>query len=166
MTEELFPIVAPDGCVIGSASRKECHSGSKLLHPVVHLHVFDNDGRLLLQKRSADKDIQPNRWDTSVGGHVDYGESISDALRREAGEELSLFNFTENKLTPYLFESQIERELINPFTTIVDAHYPFEFQQSEISEIAFWTREQILDNFGKGIFTPNFEQEYKRFFID
>ena len=49
---ELFPIVDEKGDVIGSASRKECHSGTKKLHPVVHLHVFDSEGRLFLQKRS------------------------------------------------------------------------------------------------------------------
>ena len=48
---ELFPIVNEKGDVIGSASRKECHSGTKKLHPVVHLHVFDSEGRLFLQKR-------------------------------------------------------------------------------------------------------------------
>ena len=31
---ELFPIVNEKGDVIGSASRKECHSGTKKLHPV------------------------------------------------------------------------------------------------------------------------------------
>ena len=36
-SEELFPVVADDGSVIGSATRGECHSGSRLLHPVVHL---------------------------------------------------------------------------------------------------------------------------------
>ena len=45
---ELFPIVNEKGDVIGSASRKECHSGTKKLHPVVHLHVFDSEGRLFL----------------------------------------------------------------------------------------------------------------------
>lgn len=53
---ELFPIVNEKGDVIGSASRKECHSGTKKLHPVVHLHVFDSEGRLFLQKRSENKD--------------------------------------------------------------------------------------------------------------
>lgn len=37
--EEMFPIVDEEGNITGAATRKECHSGSKLLHPVVHLHV-------------------------------------------------------------------------------------------------------------------------------
>lgn len=85
--EEVFPIVDEEGNVVGKASRKECHDGSKLLHPVVHLHVFDKDGRLYLQRRPDWKDIQPGKWDTAVGGHVDYGEDVETALRREAAEE-------------------------------------------------------------------------------
>ena len=65
--EEVFPIVDEEGNVVGKASRKECHDGSKLLHPVVHLHVFDKDGRLYLQRRPDWKDIQPGKWDTAVG---------------------------------------------------------------------------------------------------
>ena len=160
--DELFPIVDPDGHVIGSATRHECHSGSMLLHPVVHLHVVASDGSLLLQKRSDDKDIQPGRWDTSVGGHVDYEESIEHALKREAAEELGLTDFEARPLTPYVFQSSVERELVNPFIAIVPKDYPFRFQSEEISTIAFWSRDEIEKNIGKGILTPNFEQEYTR----
>lgn len=159
---ELFPLVDPEGNVIGSSTRRECHSGSKLLHPVVHLHVFSPDGSLLLQKRADNKNIQPGRWDTSVGGHVDYGETIAEALSREAAEELGLRDFKPAALKPYVFESAVERELVNPFIAVVDAGYPFEFQREEISEIAFWTRDEIIGAIGSGKLTPNFEQEFTR----
>ena len=72
--QELLPLVDEEGNVIGSATRGQCHDGSKLLHPVVHLHVFDSLGRLYLQQRPLWKDIQPGKWDTAVGGHVDQWE--------------------------------------------------------------------------------------------
>ena len=66
----MFPIVDEQGNITGAATRGECHSGSKLLHPVVHLHVFNTQGDIYLQKRPEWKDIQPGKWDTAVGGPV------------------------------------------------------------------------------------------------
>ena len=37
--KEMFPIVDEEGNITGAATRGECHNGSKLLHPVVHLHT-------------------------------------------------------------------------------------------------------------------------------
>ena len=96
---ELFPVVDETGRVVGCATRGECHDGRRLLHPVVHLHLFNSRGELYLQKRPLWKDIQPGRWDTAVGGHVDYGETPDEALRREVREELGVTEFTPERLT-------------------------------------------------------------------
>ena len=50
--QEMFPLVNEQGNIIGAATRGECHNGSKLLHPVIHLHVFNSKGELYLQKTS------------------------------------------------------------------------------------------------------------------
>ena len=103
--QEMFPIVDEQGNITGAATRGECHSGSKLLHPVVHLHVFNAQGDIYLQKRPEWKDIQPGKWDTAVGGHIDL---------------------------------------------------------DELDGGRFWKIEEIKENLGKGIFTPNFEEELKK----
>ena len=118
--EEIFPIVDEEGRVIGSATRGECHSGSHLLHPVVHLHVFNSQGDIYLQRRPEWKDIQPGKWDTAVGGHIDYGETPDDALRREVREELGITEFTPQFICKYVFESKRERELVYVHCTIYD----------------------------------------------
>lgn len=156
-SEEIFPLVDENGAVIGSATRGECHGGSKLLHPVVHLHVFDLDGRLYLQRRPMWKDIQPGKWDTAVGGHVDFGESVEEALYREAREELGITDFSPVFMKSYVFESDRERELVNAFKTVVSYGV---MPSDELDGGRFWTILEIHANIGKGIFTPNFEREF------
>lgn len=158
---ELFPIVDEQGRVIGSATRKECHSGKKLLHPVVHLHVFDRSGRLFLQKRSLKKDIQPGKWDTSVGGHVDYGESVETALQREAKEELG-FDLADYKaLFNYVFESDVERELVHSFRCVVEGG-EIAFAPDEIEVGRFFNKLEIERLISDGKTTPNFAMEFDR----
>ena len=156
-SQELFPIVDEAGQVIGSATRGECHSGSKLLHPVVHLHVFDSQNRLYLQQRPLWKDIQPGKWDTAVGGHVDLGEEIADALRREVREELGIEDFTPEYLLRYVFESERERELIHVFRTTYDGDIR---PTAELDGGRFWTLDEIREAIGKEVLTPNFESEF------
>lgn len=163
MKEEWFPLVNEEGETIGKATRKECHSGSKKLHPVVHLHIFNEAGELYLQKRSMDKDIQPGKWDTAVGGHIDYGETVEEALRREVREEVGITGFTPQFITRYVFESAIEKELVNTFRTTYNG--PITPDASELDGGRFWSPAEILENIGKGVFTPNFESEYKRLFM-
>ena len=161
---EIFPVVNDDGVVIGSATRGECHGGSRLLHPVVHLHVFDSNGNIYLQHRPAWKDIQPDKWDTSVGGHVDYGETPEEALQREAREELGIINFQPCFIKKYVFESTRERELVYVNRTIYDGEIlP---SAKELNGGRFWTMQEIHDAMGKEIFTPNFESEFKMCFAE
>ena len=160
--QELFPVVDEDGNILGSVSRGEAHSGSKILHPVVHLHLFNSRGELYLQRRPDWKDIQPSRWDTATGGHIDLGENVDAALRREVREELGIVDFTPESLGQYVFESQRERELVFVHRATYDG--PVTPNPDELAGGRFWTRQEIISNIGKCIFTPNFEQEYQRFF--
>lgn len=159
MQIEWFDVVDESGAVEGRATRAHCHSGSKLLHPVVHVHVFNSAGELLLQKRKRTKDIQPGKWDTSVGGHIQAGEALEDAIQREVQEEIGI-SVDPSQLRPigrYLFESEIEREYVYSFVCSHDG--PFRIQEEEIDEVRFLTMAEIDALIAAGETTPNFNRE-------
>ena len=157
--EEWLPIVDDQGKIIGKAPRSVCHKGEKLLHPVVHLHVLNGQKHLYLQKRPLSKLVQPGKWDTAVGGHISFGESLEIALKREAWEEIGLQNFTAKLVRTYRWDSDIESELVYVFVSY--DYKTIHLHSEEVEEGQFWTPKQIENNLHKGIFTPNFEYEYE-----
>lgn len=160
--QELFPEVTENGEVVGSMTRSEAHSGTKRLHAVVHLHVFNSKGELYMQQRPAWKDIQPNKWDTATGGHIDLGETVKEALAREVYEELGIKPeaYRATLALKYVYESSIEREMVYVHTTVFDG--PLYPSSTETAGGKFWSKDEIEENIGKAIFTPMFEQEWRR----
>ena len=51
--------------------------------------ILVRDGRLLLGKRSSHRRAYANRWDV-LGGRVEDGETVGQALVRELGEEVAV----------------------------------------------------------------------------
>ena len=155
----MVPVVEENGLVIGQATRQSVHDGSKLMHPVIHLHIINREGSLYIQKRSMKKDLLPGRWDTAVGGHVDYGETLEEALYREASEELGFRDFNPIFLKSYIWESAREMELVSVFATV--GNFTLKPDNDEVTEGRYWNMSEIESNLARGLFTPNFEQEFK-----
>lgn len=163
---EIFDLVDIDDNVIGKISRSAAHGNPELIHRVAHVLVFNSRGQLYLQKRAADKDVQPGKWDTSVGGHVDSGESYLQAAVRETREELGItaepgeFEF----LYKYMHENSYETEYVSTYRLVWNG--AVNIQESEIEEGRFWTIAEIMEletvN-SDSIFTPNFMDELERF---
>ena len=93
----LLDIVDEAGRIVGRETRKCCHGNPALIHRSVHVFVFNSAGELYLQKRSMSKDVQPGKWDTSVGGHLDHGEEYDAAVLREMEEELEHTNIEHHE---------------------------------------------------------------------
>lgn len=157
---EMLPLVEPGGLVYGQATREYCHSGSHVLHPVVHLHIIDHYGRLYLQKRSMTKDLLPGYWDTAVGGHVSYGETILEALYRETSEELGLTAFNPLALGAYIWQTGRDNEYV--FVHAMLGHPDLHPNAAEVSEGRWWTFEELDRATGQNVLTPNFESEFGR----
>lgn len=159
-SEEMLPLIEPSGLVYGQAARAYCHSGVRVLHPVVHLHLIDRQGRIYLQKRSMTKDLLPGYWDTAVGGHVSYGELAEEALYRETSEELGLTAFNPIFIGTWVWETQRDREFVFIFASV--GHPELAPDNDEVTEGRWWTQEELSAAVGKDILTPNFEAEYAR----
>jgi isopentenyldiphosphate isomerase len=157
--EEYFDIVDESCNIIGKATRRECHSNRLLAHCVVHVLVFNNKGELYLQKRSINKDIQPGKWDTSVGGHLNLGESFDQAVYRELKEELGI-NTPVKHLYNYWMHSPVETEYVSTYTCVYDGDIVFD--PYEIDDGRFWSIDEIEKSLGTEVFTPNFEQEFDK----
>lgn len=158
---EEFELVDESGAVVGRAPREACHGDPSLVHRAVHVFVFDGVGRILVQKRSADKDIQPGKWDTSVGGHLAIGESYEDAAVREVEEELGLAIRPRDLAHrhDYLWRSEVETELVRTYRIAHEG--PFAPQQSEIDEVRFFSRDELSRLVGTGALTSNLEHELR-----
>ena len=155
--DEILEVVDEKGDVLKLAKRSEIHRNPSLIHRVVHVLVFDKKGRLLLQKRSRNKDVAPGKWDTSVGGHVNPGEDILEAAHREMKEELGISDCRLDYLYAYLFSNHIESELVSTFSCIYNGK--LFFNKDEIDEIILWSMKKIKENLGKNVFSGHFEKE-------
>lgn len=155
---EFFDIVDENDRVIGQAPRSRCHGDPSLVHRVAHVLLFNSKSELLLQKRSAHKDIQPGKWDTSVGGHLDPGETYLEAAIREMREELGVARVPLTFLYYSKIRNEIESENVATYLTRYDGDVVF--SPSEIDETRFWSAEEITASLGSGVFTPNFEEEW------
>ena len=138
---EKFDVVDENDNVIGTQLRSVVHERN-LLHRAVHILVFNKAGELLLQKRSAWKDREPLKWDSSAAGHLEPGESYADGAARETEEELGI----RCELTPIgkiRACSNTGQEFVEVFTARHEG--PFVLPPSEIEDAAFFPTSVVKD---------------------
>ena len=148
---ESFDVLNEYGEFTGKiATREECHKNG-YWHRAVYAFIIDNNGNVLLQKRSANKKLWPNMWDVTVGGHVDRGEFGRQTLIREAREELGI-QISDDDIK-YLVGSTS----INEQGDIINKHYNecylitknidvsnIVIQKEEVSEVKYFSREELI----------------------
>ena len=147
-TQEFFDQVDEYDRVTGRISRSQAHGNPAVIHRVVHVLVFNGAEELYLQKRADDKDVQPGKWDTSVGGHVNAGEVYLEAAYRELSEELGIPEGRPGESGPelhflhrYLHRNSYESEYVSTYLCRWDGGITI--QTSEISQGRFWKLSEI-----------------------
>jgi isopentenyl-diphosphate delta-isomerase type 1 len=139
--QELLAVVDENDHVIGTSPRHRVHA-SRMRHRAVHILVFDDSGRLFLQKRSLTKDLNPGLWDTSAAGHVDADEDYDSSALRELREELGVAH--DGPLVP-VFKIPPTLENGMEFVQVyrVTHNGPFVLDAEEIDEGGWFAPDEI-----------------------
>ncbi len=134
-------------------SREEVHRLG-LWHKCVHIWVVNSKKQILLQKRSSQKQTNPNKWTTAVSGHLSAGDSSLEGAMRELSEEIGLavdknelqylFTVKEREVNNNPEKQIIEREFTDVYLIKKDMDIKeFKLQEEEVSEIKWFSYEEF-----------------------
>jgi len=159
--QELLDIVNRKDGVIGQDT-KENKFKKGLISRNVAIFILDDDKKLLITKRSSQKESFPNRYDLAACGNVKAGESYEDAAKREVIEELSIE--CDLKFLDKVFnEFKEDDKTIKYFTGIFLGYFSEEVKLSdELVELKRLSVEEVekLINENKDLFTPGFVNDF------
>jgi len=127
--EELVEIVDRDNTPIGAVTRRIMRQ-QNLIHRASYILVFNRQGQLFIQKRTATKDIYPGYWDLAAGGVVQAGETYLESAARELREELGVAGVKLRHLFDQYFEDEHNKVWGRVFSCIHNG--PFTLQTEEI----------------------------------
>jgi len=144
---EMFDLVDLDDHVIGQVRRGEAHRNPALIHRSAQVLVFTHAGQLLLQRRSASKDLFPGYYCASASGHVASGEDYATTAERELIEELGI-SAPLTYLSKALVRSEPETELTALYATISDG--PYQFHPVETDGGRLFAVDEVWDGIGRG----------------
>lgn len=146
-------------------SKKEAHKNG-LWHSSIHIWIISTDKkRILLQKRCADKNLFPDMWDISVGGHISAGEEPLTSAKRELEEELGLnpdnyeFNFIKRIKEEFKDHGVNSNEFVNIYMVIADIDIDdITLQKEEVSDAKWFTKDELKQLADDEKVLPHFEE--------
>jgi len=149
---EPVDVVDEDDVVVRVTTRAEMRQ-RRLLHRAVSIAVFGSDGRLLVHRRAATKDIWPSHWDIAAGGVVSTGESYDEAAERELAEELGVRGVVLQHLGSGRYTDDAVDEIAHCYRCTCDG--PFEFADGEVAEARWVQWGELSDLMASQPFTPD-----------
>ena len=140
--DELLDIVNDEDIVTGQEMRSTAHQLG-LQHRGVHVFLFTPDGKLLVQKRNADRAASPSMLDCSVSEHVKAGESYLDAAMRGMKEEMGVDGVEVKPFVKFRMNYGInDNEVSMLYEGMVDP-VKVKFDPTEIEEINYYSVEEL-----------------------
>lgn len=129
--------------------------GDEKYHLVIHVAIFDSNGRLLIQRRLKDKKPWPDMWDVSCAGSAVAGEDSRMAAMRELKEELGL-DIDLTGVRPH-FSMNYERGFDDFYAIIKDVDIKdLKLQKEEVQDAKWATLEEVRELYDNGQFVQYF----------
>lgn len=134
--------------IIGPISRKIAHNSPEKYYRTIYILVFNDRNEILLQKRSSTKDLYPDCWDLSVGGHVDYNSTYEATAIKELEEELGIKTTNEKLilLGEVLVKLPQSNEFFNVYKYQLETDDKLKLSNEEISGIRWMSLADIKDS--------------------
>ena len=139
-SQEIVMVVDDENRPVAELPRHRVRS-ENLPHRTTYIFVFDRQGRVLVQLRTAIKDMYPSYYDLAAGGVVAAGESYEENAEREAEEELGIRDTDLEPKLDFYYEDEGNRCFGRVFTCVHEG--PFTLQAEEVESVAFHTVEEI-----------------------
>jgi isopentenyl-diphosphate delta-isomerase len=97
--------------VLGVAPKLDAHLDGRL-HRAVSVVLFDDSGRLLLQRRAPGKYHSGGLWSNTCCGHPRPGETTNDAAQRRLSDELGIDDCVLKGVGEFLYFARLEGGLV------------------------------------------------------
>jgi 16S rRNA (adenine1518-N6/adenine1519-N6)-dimethyltransferase len=169
MTYPPVLVVDKDDTEVGTAMLAEVWQKG-LYHRIASVFIEDNQGRMLLQYRSPQVKVFPNRWDQAAGGHVDEGFTYESTAVDELAEELGLYDIKLKTVATYRFNTKEGTRTINQFVRVFWAQLPsatpLRPQAEEVNMLQWFTPDELkrMTIEAPQAFTPGFLYELRTYF--
>ncbi len=148
---EYLDVVNEENEVIDKKPRKEVHEKC-LPHRTVMFFVKSKDDKILVTKRSEDKEFFPGYWSIVLGGHVVSGDTYEETISKEMKEEINTIGeFT--KLGEFVKDIEEETEYVNLYQVHVNKD-DIKLLDKEFEEGEFWSKKKIMEELDKRNFLP------------
>ena len=139
-SQEIVTVVDDRNRVVAELPRHRVRS-ENLIHRATYIFVFDRGGRVLVQRRTAIKDMYPSYYDLAAGGIVAAGETYEECAKREAAEELGIRDAPLEPKFDIYYEDPRNRCFSRVFTCVHAG--PFALQAEEVESVAFHDVDEI-----------------------